>query len=168
MQMIGGPADFVGAFDTIIFKDSPTSYREGYLPYESLLDGHARAKNVAVADVDGDGRLELALLLLRASDHEHTDLVFGRPGGLTSGHGLTVRLGARAGQGTRIELTCGGRKQTRELYGAEGMGAAARTDAHFGCGAATTYESLRVEPRGLPAIDLPGGTLDTAIFVPVP
>lgn len=168
MQTLGGPADFAGAFDTVIFKDSATSFREGYLPYESLLAGHARAKSVAVADIDGDGHLELAMLLVRASDHSQTDLVLGRVAGLASGHGLSVRLGARAGQGTRVSLTCGGRTQVRELYGAEGMGAAARTEAHFGCGDATTYEALRVEPRGRPAIDLPGGKLDAAVFVPVP
>lgn len=168
IQKLGGPADFVGAFNTVVFKDSATSFREGYLPYEAQLDGHARAKSVAVADIDGDGRLELAMLLLRASDRSKTDLVLGRLAEPVSGHGLTVRLGARAGQGTRVTLTCGGRTQVREIYGAEGMGAAARTDAHFGCGAATTYEALRVEPRGRAAVDLPGGKLDTAVFVEVP
>jgi hypothetical protein len=168
MQQLGGAADYVGSFSTVIFKDSATSYREGHLPYASQLGGHARSKSVAVADVDGDGRVELAMMLVRASDHSMNDLVVGQIVGGPSGHGLTVRLDARAGQGTRIRLTCGGRTQVRELYGAEGMGAAARTEAHFGCGAATTYESLRVEPRGRAAIDLPGGKLDTAVFVEVP
>jgi hypothetical protein len=108
------------------------------------------------------------MLLVRASDHTRTDLVVGQIVGGALGHGLTVRLDARFGQGTRVVLTCGGRTQTREIYGAEGMGAAARTEAHFGCGAATTYESLRVEPRGKAAMDMPGGKLDTAVFVQMP
>lgn len=168
MQKLGGAADFVGAFNTVIFKDSATAFREGRLLYQSQLSAHARARSVAVADLDGDGHVELAMLLVRASDHKKSDLVAGQVVGGASGHGLTVRLGARAGQGTRVTLTCGGRAQVRELYGAEGMGAAARTEANFGCGTATTYESLRVEPRGRAAIDLPAGKLDTAVFVEVP
>jgi hypothetical protein len=84
------------------------------------------------------------------------------------GHGLTVRLPAAAGQGTRVSLTCGGSTQVREIYGAEGMGAAARSEAHFGCGTATTYDALAVVPRGQPEIDLPGGMLDTAVLVALP
>ena len=168
LQTLGGPADFVGAFSTVVFKDSATSFREGHLPYGSQLGGHGRGRSVAVADIDGDGHLELAMLLVRASDHTKTDLVIGQMVGGPLGHGLTVRLDARAGQGTRVTLTCGGREQVREIYGAEGMGAAARTEAHFGCGTATTYEALRVEPRGHAAIDLPGGKLDTAVFVEMP
>jgi hypothetical protein len=168
MQQLGGPADYVGAFSTVVFKDSPTAFREGHLPYGSQLSGHGRGRSVAVADVDGDGHVELAMLLVRASDHTRTDLVVGQIVGGALGHGLTVRLDARFGQGTRVVLTCGGRTQTREIYGAEGMGAAARTEAHFGCGAATTYESLRVEPRGKAAMDMPGGKLDTAVFVQMP
>ncbi|MEP7125442.1 MAG: CRTAC1 family protein [Byssovorax sp.] len=168
MLQLGGPADYLGAFNTVIYKDSDTEYREAHVPYAAQLSGHGRGRSVAVADLDGDGHLELAMLLVRASDKTKTDLVVGQLSGGTLGHGLTVRLDARAGQGTRVTLTCGGRKQMREIYGAEGMGAAARTDAHFGCGAATTYEALRVEPRGHEAIDLPGGQLDTAVFVKVP
>jgi hypothetical protein len=168
MLQLGGPADYVGAFNTVIFKDSDTEFREGHLPYSAQLSGHGRGRSVAVADLDGDGHLELAMLLVRASDHTKTDLVVGQLAGGALGHGLTVRLPARAGQGTRVVLTCGGRQQMREIYGAEGMGAAARTEAHFGCGTATTYEALRVEPRGRPAIDLPGGKLDTAVLVDVP
>lgn len=168
MLQLGGPADYVGAFNTVVFKDSATSFREAHLPYSAQLSGHARARSVAVADLDGDGQLELAMLLVRASDHTKTDLVVGQLVGGVLGHGLSVRLGARAGQGTRITLTCNGSKQVREIYGAEGMGAAARTEAHFGCGDATTYEALRVEPRGHAAIDLPGGKLDTSVLVEVP
>jgi VCBS repeat protein/ASPIC/UnbV protein len=168
MQQLGGAADYVGAFSTIVFKDSATSFREGRLSYDSQLAGHGGAKSAAIADLDGDGHLEIAMLLRRASDHKKIDLVVGQIVGGALGHGLTVRLDARAGQGTRVALTCGGRTQVREIYGAEGMGAAARTEAHFGCGTATTYESLRVEPRGRAPIDLPGGKLDTAVFVELP
>lgn len=168
MQQLGGAADYVGSFNTVIYKDSTTSFREGQLPYASQLVGHARSKSVAIADVDGDGRVELAMMLVRASGHTMNDLVLGQIVGGPSGHGLTVRLDARGGQGTRVKVTCAGRTQVRERYGAEGMGAAARTEAHFGCGSVTTYEALRVEPRGHAAIALPGGKLDTAVFVEVP
>ncbi|HSN98537.1 MAG TPA: VCBS repeat-containing protein [Candidatus Nanopelagicales bacterium] len=168
MLTLGGDLDFVGAFHTIVFKDGATSYREARLPFDAILPEHGRGQSFSTADVDGDGRLEVALSLMRAAERDVFDVVLGRPEGTGFGHGLTVRFsGAPAPVGTVVSLDCGGRTQTRRIYGAEGTGAAARGEAHFGCGEATTYEGLRVVIPGRAPIELPGGPLDQAVVVPL-
>jgi hypothetical protein len=163
--MIGGPADFVGSFDTIFFHRR-AEMQEARLPYASLMPAHGEGTSVAIADVDGDGRLEVLLPIVRQSDGAYV-LVLGSPAVDHYGHGLTVAL-EKPSPGTRVELVAGGTKQVRTLYGAEGHCAAARTYAHFGCGDATSYDSITVTPPGGAPFILPGGPLDRAIFVPAP
>jgi hypothetical protein len=169
LHTIGGAADFVGAFHSVFYREPSGAYAEGRLSYESILASHGRAVSVAMADVDGDGHVEVALPLMRANDVHVRDVVLGAPTGRPGGHGLTVRLAhAAAASGTRVTLRCGGVAQVRELYGAEGHAGAPRREAHFGCGAATTFDSLEVAVRGRPPMVLGGGALDTALLVDVP
>src|SRR5262249_36013256 len=37
---LGGPADFVGSFDTVVFKNGPTLYTDSILPYDAILPHH--------------------------------------------------------------------------------------------------------------------------------
>ena len=168
MQSLGGPSDYVGAWATIVLHDEDASWREFALHYESIAPNHGRAQTLAIADIDGDGHPELATLLLRAGNHDVADLYVGHllGGNVVEGHGLTVRFGVALGPGTRAELDCGGRTYHRQLYAAEGFGNAARTEMHFGCGSATTFDELRVYRRGeATPIVVPGGALDTALRV---
>ena len=171
MQSIGGPSDYEGAWTTFVVHDSDATWRELDLSYADIAAGHGRAQTFAIGDIDGDGHPELATLLLRAANHDVADLYIGRllGGGLTQGHGLTVQLGASFAPGSRAELDCGGRTQRRRLYAAEGFGNAARTELHFGCGDAATFDELRVYPRGsVTPVVVAGGVLDRAIHVVAP
>ena len=165
IQSIGGPGDFVGAFDTIIFRNGPTSYEESILPYDAVLPHSARGRSVSMADLDGDGVLELALPVTAYGSTKNA-IAVGRLAGRPIGHGLTVRFSGRAvPPGTTIELSCAGREQVRTLYATEGGGSAARREAHFGCGAATSYERLRVTLPGDVPREMRSGPLDRSVTV---
>jgi hypothetical protein len=168
VDTIGGPADYVGAFDTIVFTNGGASLQESLLPYQNITPHHARGHSFSIADVDADGQVELALPIMRDDGSQVFDLFVGKPADFAHGHGLTVRFsGKPAVPGTRAVLTCGCRSQARTLYASEGSGAAARQELHFGCGAATSFDSLQVTVPGGDAIDVPSGPLDRAITLPL-
>lgn len=77
------------------------------------------------------------------------------------GHGLVVHLDRFPEPGTEVRLTCNGATQTWRWWAAGRRGSYADF-AHFGCGAATTYERLEIV-RGGGTVRLPGGALDRSL-----
>lgn len=164
---IGGPEDFFGAYNTVFLQRPGGIVAEGRIPYDAIRYKHAKGRAAAIADVDGDGRLDVAMVLRRRTDGlGHLSIGSLNVG---SGHGLSLRFrGGAAVPGLSAEITCDGRKQRRELYGAEGHAAAARKELHFGCGAATSYDALTLRVPGKAPLTLPGGMLDRALLVELP
>jgi hypothetical protein len=123
----------------------------------------------AVADIDGDGRLEL-LLAHGESDAQPLGLLKAVTG---DGHWLRVaprtRFGAPA-RGAVVRLTAGGRTQVRVIDGGSGYLCQMEPVAHFGLGGMTIVDDVRVTwPDGASAtvrdpglrrtvtVDYPGG-----------
>ncbi|RMG18982.1 MAG: CRTAC1 family protein [Planctomycetota bacterium] len=113
------------------------------------------ARSVVATDVDADGDLDL---VVQNFEDEVRLLVNEGP----CGHFLSVRLrGTASGRqaiGARVELTAGGRTQTREVRTTAGYLSGVSLACHFGLGAATRVERLVVHwPSGARTVleDLP-------------
>lgn len=138
----------------------------GQLPYAAVVAGRRGAMNFAVADVDGDGRLEYVFALPQQWDPSRYDLIFGVLTGFPTRAGVTVRFLAEPPvPGTRVRIRCGTVEHVRTLYGAEGGGAAARTEAHLGCATGPGYDALVVERPGRQDVVLPAGSFGTHVDV---
>lgn len=170
MDTLGGVLDFNG-FDSVFFQRGAGLVTEGRVRFSSMLPAspvmHGHGRSVAVADVDGDGSVELAMLL-GSADSGPNALALGSLD-VSHGHGLTLRfVGRPAPPGTSAEIVCGGRSVTRTLYGSEGHVSAARGELHIGCGEAVSYTGLVLHVPGAPPIVLAGGALDRAVAVRLP
>jgi enediyne biosynthesis protein E4 len=111
------------------------------------VDGTGLAQPAAVADYDGDGRLDIAVGNLPGSPEE----LFRN--GATGGNALVVRLVGRASNraaiGARIVATAGGLRMTREVESSSGRSSQGQLAAHFGLGAAATADLEIRWPSGL-------------------
>ena len=130
----------------------------GFAP-EPLYDGPDRCSRAgALADLDGDGDLDLVALSVeggvRVLRNEH------KGGGHWLGVRLRARTGNREGLGALVELVCGERTRSAEIKSCAGFQAGVPAMAHFGLGAATQVDALRIHwPGGavqeveVPAVD---------------
>jgi hypothetical protein len=104
---------------------------------------HGTGTGAAVADVDGDGCLEL-LLAHGEAEAQPLSLFKVQPNG---NHWLRVkpltRFGAPA-RGATVRLTAGGRTQIRVIDGGSGYLCQMEPVAHFGLGAGNRVDSVRI------------------------
>jgi hypothetical protein len=97
----------------------------------------------AVADVDGDGVLELLVCHGEASEQPLALFKAANAGNNWVRYAPVTRFGAPA-RGATVRLTAGGRTQVRVIDGGSGYLCQMEPVAHFGLGELTTTESVRV------------------------
>jgi hypothetical protein len=111
------------------------------------VEGTGLAQPAAVADYDGDGRLDIAVGNLPGSPEE----LFRN--GAAEGNALVVRLVGRASNraaiGARVVATAGGVRMTREVQSSSGRSSQGQLAVHFGLGAAGAADLEIVWPSGI-------------------
>ena len=134
--------------------------------------GEAREEDMlgtgaAVADLDGDGRLEL-LITHGEQDTQPLSLYHTLPNG---NHFLRVRpltaKGAPA-RGAVVRLTAGNRTQLRAIDAGSGYLCQMEPVAHFGLGPLTEVESVEIIWPGGVAATIPRPEADQTLTVPFP
>jgi hypothetical protein len=102
----------------------------------------AVARGLAFGDFDNDGRVDL---LVNDNDGRAALLRNETP---NTGHWLSIRLAGRNPNrmaiGARIELTAGGKRQIREVRSSASFVSVHDATAHFGLGALTRADSVKV------------------------
>jgi len=103
---------------------------------------------VAVADFDGDGRLDLVM-----NNNNETPVLY-LNNLKRSGRGVELKLVGGAGSnrdavGARVRLTAGGKTMTRSVEAGSGYASQSMLPVHFGLGAAEVVEAVEVRwPSG--------------------
>jgi hypothetical protein len=122
---------------------------------EAGVDNDKDGRGLAIADFDGDGRLDMY------QTNANQPALFYR--GVAPNPGNWVQLGLvgstlRDAIGARVTLRAGGRTQTREVDGGNGYAGQSTVRLHFGIGRATRVDAL--------AIRWPDGSVET-VTVPI-
>jgi hypothetical protein len=116
------------------------------------VDNDRDGRGVAVADFDGDGRLDL----VQTSARQESLLYWNRT--RTANHWVTLRLVGANGNtdaiGARVTLKTGGLTQVAEVDGGNGYAGSSSRALHFGLGAASTIDALEIR--------WPDGRVETA------
>ncbi len=136
-----------------------------------LAAARMSGRGSAVADIDNDGDLDLFIVDLAGRSRLFENVIGNRKS--------WVRIDPRPGEdgrtalGTKVEVTAGGRAQTKELYVSPSYASGSLTDLHFGLGDAARVEKIVVtwpggrkqEFRDVAARKIyrlrPGGSLET-------
>ena len=133
-------------------KEATLAYRNlGDLKFEDVsaawgLDRTAVSFGCALADIDGDGDLDLVY----ANYNEPPTVI---RNDTTSGHAVEIKLagegGNRAGLGAELKIETAAGVQVRQLFTERGIVASEPAVVHFGLGADTAVKKLTIRwPRG--------------------
>jgi hypothetical protein len=100
------------------------------------------ARGTAVADIDNDGDLDLFVVDINGPARLFENVV----GSKKSWVRIEPRVGpdGRTVLGTRVTVTAGGRKQTREFYVSPSYASGSLTDVHFGLGDTQTVDRVEI------------------------
>jgi enediyne biosynthesis protein E4 len=135
---------------------------------EAGVDGTGFAQPAAVADYDGDGRLDLAVGNLPGAPEELFHNVS------PSGNFLVLRLvgreSNRAAIGARVVARTGDLRMTREVASSSGRSSQGQLAAHFGLGASESADLEIRWPSGLvqTLVGVPAGFLTVEEDAPAP
>jgi hypothetical protein len=147
-RMIGhyksGKARYVEAGDrayrqkSVLLRNTGAGRFEEWTEAGDLGKARMSARGSAVADVDGDGDLDLFVVDLAGPSR----LFENRIGSRRSWIRVAPQPGAdrRTVLGTRVTVTAGGRAQMRELQVSPSYASGTLTDLHFGLGDASTVD----------------------------
>ncbi len=140
------------------------------MPIGEALEPYGLGTGGAVADVDGDGRLEL--LITHGESAMQPLTLYRAEDSLSRGnHWLRVqpltRFGAPA-RGAVVTLEAGGRSQRRAIDAGSGYLCQMEPVAHFGLGALTAVDQVQVRWLDGATVTLPAPAIDTTLRVPYP
>jgi ASPIC/UnbV protein/VCBS repeat protein len=119
------------------------------------VDNDLDGRGVAVADLDGDGRLDFV-----ETNAGQPSLLY-RNATAGAGHWLELELeGTRSNRdaiGARVTVTAGGSRQIREVNGGNGYAGQSSRRLHFGLGSATKINGVEIRwPSGrVQKVDVP-------------
>ncbi|HEY6930541.1 MAG TPA: CRTAC1 family protein [Thermoanaerobaculia bacterium] len=152
VRMIGhyksGGAQYVEAGDGSYAQSTVLLHNRGDGKFEEWKDsgdlGRIRmsGRGSAVADIDNDGDLDLAIVDIEGP----VRLFENRIGSRKSWIRILPEMGAdgRTVIGTRVRVTSGGRSQVREFWASPSYASGSLTDLHFGLGDAESVEEVEI------------------------
>ncbi|WP_299955150.1 CRTAC1 family protein [uncultured Roseobacter sp.] len=130
--------------NTLLIQQADGTFKERSV--EAGVATVARSRGAALADLDGDGRLDLVVMNRRAPMELYRNVTEG------TGHWLALEL-RMEGTNTRavgalVELTAGGVTQVQELTVGGGHAGGQAGPLHFGLGTATSADVTITWPDG--------------------
>jgi len=127
---------------TVVLKNLGKGRFEEWRNAGDLAEARMAGRGSAVADIEGDGDLDLFILDLAGPSRLFENTL----GSQNSWIAIEPRPGAdkRTALGTKVRVTAGGRSQTKEFQVAPSYASGSWVPLHFGLGAAERVEEVEV------------------------